>query len=287
MMRIAALEEQKSLRDLAGLARLCDEIAWCNADTLATVTDPVVLAGLWLFDDPGPARKLLDARSDAGLVSIIAPRFKTGDLKVVLRTPTSVRLKAAEYDEFQWDNGTGVHVGGQTLIESSLHKGQWGSVAGLGAAVLAYRAHEAAGWTVLCTAAVTSKKFGVDVEAQRWLLQEIVTRAAASSPAPSTACCPVTVQPAESIIELLSDGNATNAPAVVLAVALNGGECDAETVAVTLSRIGFELSTDDIQATLLRMPDRSPDEMEQALRQSGWGAYLRRGRHVLAKEGVE
>jgi hypothetical protein len=129
--------------------------------------------------------------------------------------------------------------------------------------------------------------FGVDVEAQRWLLHAIVKRAAASSPTPSTACSPATVQPAESIIELLSDGNETNAPAVVLAVVLNGGGRDTETVAITLSRIGFELSRDDIQATLLRMPDQTTDEMEQALRQSGWGAYLRRGRSVLANGGVE
>jgi hypothetical protein len=286
MMRIAALEEQKSLRDLAGLARLCDEVAWCDVNSLTTTTDPVVVAGLWLFDESGVARKLLDARSDAGLTSIIVPRFKTGDLKVVLKTPTSVRLKAGEYEEFQWDDDTGVHVGGQTLIESSLHKGKWGSVAGMGETVLAYRAHEAAGWTVLCTAAVTSKKFGVDVEAQRWLLHEIVKRATASSPSRPSMSDPVSVQPAESISELLSEGN-ENAPAVVLAVALNDGERDAEMVASMLSRIGFELSADDIQATLLRMPDQTTDEMERALRQSGWGAYLRRGRIVLAEGGVE
>lgn len=78
-----------------------------------------------------------------------------------------------------------------------------------------------------------------------------------------------------------------HAPAVILAVALNDGERDAEMVASTLSRIGFELSADDIQATLSRMPDQTTDELERALRQSGWGAYLRRGRIVLAEGGVE
>lgn len=285
MMRIAALQEQKSLRDLAGLSRLCDEVTWCDADSLTNTLDPAVIVALWLFDQPGPARKLIDARSESGLTTILVPRFKTGDLKIVLKSPTSVRIKAGGYDEFQWDDDTGVNVGGQTVIDSSLHKGQWGSVAGMGETVLAYRAHEAAGWTVLCTAAVTSKKFGVDVEAQRWLLQEMIKRAAATAPAPSAASESVPVQPAESIADLFASDQ--HAPAVVLAVALNEGDRGVETVANTLSRIGFELSTDDIQATLLRMPDQTSDEMERALKQSGWGAYLRRGRSVLAQGGVE
>lgn len=285
MMRIAALEEQKSLRDLAGLSRLCDEVVWCDTDSLTSAQDPALIVGLWLFDQPGPARKLLDARSEAGLTTILVPRFKAGDLKVVLKSPTSVRIKAGEYDQFQWDDDTGVNVGGQTLIDSSLHKGQWGSVAGMGEAVLAYRAHEAAGWTVLCTAAITSKKFGVDVEAQRWLLHEIIKRAAASAPSPRAASEPVVVQPAENITELLASDE--HAPAVVLAVVLNDGKTDADSVAETLSRIGFAISDEGIRSTLTRMPDAATDEMDLALRQSGWGSYLRRGRSVLAEGGVE
>lgn len=286
MMRVAALDEQKSLRDLAGLTRLCDEVAWCDVDTLASTNDPAVIVGLWLFEQAGSARKLIEARSEAGLTTILFPRFKTGDLRVVLRTPTSVRIKPGEYNEFQWDDDTGVSVGGQTLIESSLHKGQWGSVAGMGETVLAYRAHEAAGWTVVCTAVVTSKKFGVDVDAQRWLLHEIVKRASSTAPARTTSSGEPDVRMAESFSELLSEGDEL-APAVVLAVALNDGDRDVEAVASTLRRIGFELSDDDVQSTLSRMPEGPTDELEQALRQSGWGAYLRRGRRVLADGGVE
>lgn len=286
MMRIATLNEQKSLRDLAGLPRLCDDVVWCDVDTLSTTADPALIVGLWLFDEPGTARRLLEARSEAGLTTIIVPRFKTGDLRVVLKAPTSVRLKAGEYDEFQWDDDTGVNVGGQTLIETTLHKGQWGSVAGMGETVLAYRTHEAAGWTVLCTAAVTSKKFGVDVEAQRWLLGQIIKRAAESAPAPTDDGGQATVPMAESVGELLV-GDDANAPAVVLAVALNDGDRGLEVVSDTLNRIGFELSSDDIEAILARLPNQETAELEQALRQCGWGAYLRQGRRVLAEGGVE
>jgi hypothetical protein len=285
MMRIAALEEQKSLRDLAGLSRLCDDVVWCDTDSLTHAHDPALIVGLWLFDQPGPARKLLDARSEAGLTTILVPRFKAGDLKVMLKSPTSVRIKAGEYDAFQWDDDTGVNVGGQTFIDSPLHKGQWGSVAGMGEAVLAYRAHEAAGWTVLCTAAVTSKRFGVDVDAQSWLLDAIITRATASAPMPSSAPKSDTIQPAKSISELLESDE--HAPAVVLATALNRGDREVDIVGDTLSRIGFELSEENIRSTLARMPDVPADEMELALRQSGWGSYLRRGRSVLAEGGVE
>ena len=282
MMRIAALEDQKSLRDLAGLGRLCDEVVWCDVDKLFTITDPALIVGVWLFEESGLARKLIEARSDAGLTTIIVPRFKAGDLRVVLKAPTTVRLKAGEYEAFQWDDDTGVNVGGQTLIETTLHKGQWGAVAGMGEAVLAYRAHEAAGWTVLCTAAVTSKKFGVDVEAQRWLLGEIIKRTSDSAPTLSNDQQPIDVQSVESVTELL-DGSDANAPAVILAVAI----ADVEAVASTLSRIGFELSTEDIERTLSRLPNETADELQRALRQSGWGAYLRRGRIVLAEGGVE
>ena len=49
MMRIAALEEQKSLRDLAGLPRLCNDVGWYDVETLSAVTDPALIVGLWLF----------------------------------------------------------------------------------------------------------------------------------------------------------------------------------------------------------------------------------------------
>ena len=285
MMRIATLDEQKSLRDLAGLPRLCDEVVWCDVDTLSTTADPALIVALWLFEEPAAARKLLDARSEAGLTTVIVPRFKSGDLRRVLQTPTSVRLKPGEYDAFQWDDDTGVNVAGQTLVDTSLHKGQWGSVAGMGVTVLAYRAHEAAGWIILCTAAVTSKKFGVDVDAQRWLLAQIIKRAAESAPQTSDDGQP-TVPMAESVTELLA-GDDANAPAVVLAVALNNGDRGLDVVSDTLNRIGFELSSDDIEATLSRLPDQETAELEQALRECGWSAYLRQGRRVLAEGGVK
>lgn len=286
MMRIAALDEQQSLRDLAGLPRLCDEVVWCDVDTLTTTADPAVIVGLWLFDDPGRARKLIESRSEAGLTTVIVPRFKAGDLRVVLRTPTSARLKPGEYEAFQWDDGTGVNVAGQTLVETTLHKGQWGTVAGMGMAVLAFRSHEAAGWTVLCTASVTSKKFGVDVDAQRWLLGQIVRRASETGPTGTGPVGQPPVRTAETVDELLAGGDA-HAPAVVLAVALNDGDRDPESVSNTLGRIGFELSADDILPTLSCLPETEVAELEQALRQYGWGAYLRRARLVLAEGGVE
>jgi len=285
-MRIATLDEQRSLRDLAGLPRLCDEVVWCDLDTLSTTADPALIVGLWLFDEPGAARKLLEARGESGLTTVIVPRFKSGDLRRVLQTPTSLRLKPGEYDAFQWDDDTGVNVAGQTLIDSSLHKAQWGSVAGMGVTVLAYRAHEAAGWIVLCTAAVTSKKFGVDVDAQRWLLGQIIRRAAESAPAQTSSDGQATVPMAASVSDLLV-GDDANAPAVVLAVVLNSGDRGLDVVSHTLNRIGFEVPAGAIEATLSRLPPQELVELEQALRQCGWGAYLRQGRRVLAEGGIE
>ncbi len=156
----------------------------------------------------------------------------------------------------------------------------------MGEAVLAYRAHEAAGWTVLCTAAVTSKKFGVDVEAQRWLLHEILKRTAESAPSPQTAPDSESAHSVENIAELLIRNEQT-APAVVLAVALNDGDRDGDRVSRLLKRIGFALSEEEIHNVLKIMPEQPLDQIEAELKSLGWGSYLRQGRRALAEGGVE
>ena len=282
MMRIAALEHQRTLRDLAGLPRLCDDIAWHDASALAQVADPAIIVGVWLPEEPGQAMKLIAARSEAGFTTLVVPRFKAGDLRVVLKAPSAVKLKIGEYDAFQWDDDSGCEVPGQTVIDTTLHAGQWGAIAGLGVTVLAYRPHEGAGWIVLCTAGVTSRRFGVDIEAQRRLLSQIIERTSASAPAVPNPAATKSIRVAGSFEELLAHGDA-NTPAVMLAVTLADGTREVAVVADTLKRMGFDLSNEAIEDVLLQMPGQSIDELADALRKYGWSAYLRRGRTTLVE----
>jgi hypothetical protein len=282
MIRIAALESQKSLRDLSALPGLCDEVAWCSLPHLATVTDPILVVGLLLTEKPIEAKRLLRNRTAAGLCTIVVPRFHAGDLQNILSAPSAVRLKIGEYDEFLWDDGTACQVPGQTVIETSLHRGQWGVIAGLGVTVLAYRLNEAAGMTVLCTAGIASRRFGIKAEDQRFLFTQIVRRALGTTSKPTVYEPAQALGPASSIEELLTSRD-PNVATVLLAVALNNGNRDRDKISDTLKRIGFDLSNDTVSQTLARLPDSSVEDMKAHLRNFGWGAFLRCGEMALAE----
>lgn len=284
MSRIAAWENQKSLRDLAGLPRLCDNVAWLDMETLANAREPALIVGIWLTDEPTAAKQLLANRSAAGLATVVVPRFKAGDLRAVLKTPTSVRVKTGDFDAFSWEGGEIITVSGQTLLETTLHTSQCGSIPGLGVAVLSYRPHEAAGAIVLCTAGVTSRQLGIDVAQQRRLWELILHRAGT----PMSSAVPEAEQsiplPASSVDELLAMDNAQIA-AVVLALALGGGDREPNAVKTVAGTLGFTLGEHEVRHALAGIPECSADSMEQALRKHGWGAFLRRGRLLLAEGG--
>jgi len=287
MIKIAALEPQRSMRELAGLPRICDELEWCSAEQLAIARNPAVVVGMWLYESPAESKKLLSARASSGLTTILVPRFKAGDLHSFIKSPSSVQLTIGEFNGFQWQDGAACVVPGQTIIKTKLHNGQWGGIAGLGSTVLGFREHEASGWIVICTAAVSSRQFGVETQSQRSLLEQIILRTLDSRSInvsdridQSTVVTPVPAQ------QLLATED-TNAAAIVLAIAISNGKRDMPSVSRSLSRIGFDVSEDAIEQTLARLTDESVDSMESALKQYGWGAHLRRGRAVFANGGDE
>lgn len=284
MIRLAALDNQKSLRDLAGLPRLCDDVAWLDLETLATANEPAIVVGIWLTDEPAAAKQLLARRSESGLTTIVVPRFKAADLRSVLKTPTSVRVKTGEYESFQWNGGEVIAVPGQTVMETTLHASQCGSVAGSGVTVLSYRPHEAAGAIVLCTAGLASRQLGVEVAQQQRLWQLITDRAAAKLSRPAAASELALPTPAANIDELLASGDAQVA-AVALAVAVTCGRREPDAVSAAAVRLGFDLAEDNIRRTLARMPEAPFAELEEALHRHGWGSFLRRGRLALAEGG--
>lgn len=287
MIKIAALEPQRSMRELAGLPRICDELEWCSTEQLAIARNPAVVVGMWLYESPAESKKLLSARAASGLTTILVPRFKAGDLHSFIKAPSSVQLTIGEFNEFQWQDGTACAVPGQTIIKTKLHNGQWGGIAGLGSTVLGFREHEASGWIVICTAAVSSRQFGVEMHSQRALLEQIMSQTQdACSVTQSVQINELTtVSPVPAQQLLASDD--TNAAAIVLAIAIGNGKRDMQSVSRSLSRIGFDVTDDAIEQTLAHLTVESVDAMESALKRYGWGAHLRRGRAVLANGGDE
>jgi hypothetical protein len=284
MIRIAVLETQKDLRDLGGLPRVCDEVRFCNAQALSETSDPAVIVGVWLVEEPDTAKQLIARRSASGLATFVVPRFRAGDLRSVLKAPSSVRVKIGEFEAFQWDDDSLFTVPGQTVIDTSLHAGRWGEVAGLGVTVLSYRPHEAAGAIVLCTAGLTSRPFGVDVDEQRRLLGQMLARSGNSLAEQAIGERQTIVAPAASINDILAIGS-SNAATVALLVAACGGSRDCKAVASAAKTLGFALTDETISQTLALLPDVPLTDVESALREYGWGAFLRRGRSVLEERG--
>jgi hypothetical protein len=215
--------------------------------------NPAVVVGMWLYESPAESKKLLSARVASGLTTILVPRFKAGDLHSFIKAPSSVQLTIGEFNEFQWQDGTACAVPGQTIIKTKLHNGQWGGIAGLGSTVLGFREHEAPGWIVICTAAVSSRQFGVEMQSQRALLEQIMSQTQDACSVTqsvqineSTTVLPVPAQ------QLLASDD-TNAAAIVLAIAISNGKRDMPSVSRSLSRIGFDVSEDAIEQTLARL----------------------------------
>ena len=284
MNRCVSLQTQKSLRDLAQLPRLVNEVRWAGADEIVSAEDIAIVAAAWLAEDGKKAAETLTARRKAGRATIIVPRTKAGNLPRVLGAPSAVSIKLGEYDSLQWSDKEHFNVPGQVIIDTPLHAGRWAQVEGLGTAILAYRAHEGAGPVVLCTAGMASRQFGVAVEEQRRLLDQIDSDIQATvSNGSTTARGPEAFDtPPHTVDEFLSAGD-SDAAIFALLVATCDGKRDAERLAVAADRLGFGIPLDEITSSLNRLQESPVEDLVNALRRNGWGAHLRQARAALAE----
>src|SRR5262245_14615564 len=105
MLRCAALQNQRSGRDLAQLPELVDEVIWVAETDAENAAEPVVVSALWVADNIERGRNLLRSRSNAGRATVLVPRFKGGDLATLLGAPSAVEVRAGNFDGVSWEDG--------------------------------------------------------------------------------------------------------------------------------------------------------------------------------------
>ncbi|MCI0390295.1 MAG: hypothetical protein MOB07_16215 [Acidobacteria bacterium] len=272
-MRCAALTIQQKLRDLANLSSLVDEVEWIAVEQAAEVNRPLVICALWLWEAAAEAATILQTRSLAGKTTLVVPRFRAGDLMDALKAPSAIGVTGAEFHSLEWD-GQHFDVPGASVFQTSLHAGKWATSTGVGAVIMAYRPHTAAGPIVLCSAAVTGHPLGVDLDAQRALFTKILETAAAQSAVPDAVNAPAPRSDQATTIDAFISEEGEVGAAFLLARLATGEQ--EELGKVARQCLSIELAKDEIGRLTKRLPQVTAPEITTALRQHGWGAYLRR-----------
>lgn len=277
MVAVGALEIQRGLRDLAGLGTLVDATTWYSPADAAESAEPLVLCGLLAAEEPELLQTLLSRRTRLGGGTLIVPRFRRGDLGPSLAAPVPITTVATDFDELEME-GLSYRVPGSVVFRSDLPLDKWSVVSGGGVGVFLYRRTQALGAVILCGPAVTGRRPGIVVEDQRALLEALLQpllparMAAAESNEPPPPLSPgelIEVDPA--------------AAAVLLALLSARPSQDVENIARQAhEQLAIQLEPVMISAVLGRLaPGWSMEDIEQALRARGWGAFLRRLRPAL------
>jgi hypothetical protein len=282
MQRWAALQSQRSARDLAQLEELAGQVDWIADAAGADVENPLILSGLWVSDNQERGREVLRRRSSSGRVTLLVPRWRAGDIASIVGASTPIEVRASNFDGVAWEDGQQYAVSGVSSLRTALHAGKWAVATGVGTVLLCFRPHMTAGPIVICTAAVAGRPSGVRLEEQRRLLERIVAEAAAlaspRSPKPTEA--PPSTPAADLAAFLQEEGP----PGAVLLLALLAckGDKAADIAGSAKSHLGVDLDPAELQRLLGRLPETTGPEMAGALRTFGWGAHLRRVEQALA-----
>jgi hypothetical protein len=272
-MRCAALTIQQNLRDLANLSALVDEVEWIAVEQAAEVSGPLVICALWMWEAAAEAATVIQTRSLAGKSTIVVPRFRAGDLMDMLKAPSRIEVKSAEFHSLECE-GQHFDVPGASVFQTSLHAGKWATSTGVGTVIMAYKPHTAAGPIVLCSAAVTGRPLGVDQDTQRALLTKILETATAQSPVAGAIYAPAPrSEQAPTIEAFINEESEAGAAFLMALLAADGQEAIAE---VARRRLIIELDEDEVSRLTKRLPQVTNSEIRMTLQLRGWGAYLRR-----------
>lgn len=271
-MKCAALNDQRSARDLELLPMLVESVDWLEVKDLESTRLPLILGALWLSADAAHAERLLRARTRSSRSTVVVPRFRGGDLAPVLGTPSAVTIRAHDAKVVKWNDGEEYRVSSVSHIHTVLHAGQWARTEE-GSAVFSYRPHASAGLVVLCTANVTSRALGVDRGEQERLLGRILAECggAAVHLDDRSKDGPMLAADTESFLRTEGDAGA----ALLLALVASGGDRTADLETVARERLGLRLDAGDARRLLDRLPEFNVDRLDVALRDAGWGAHLR------------
>ena len=273
-MRCAALIEQKNDRDLQLLPEMVHEVEWLDEPALARTDVPVILCGLWFKGKTTEAKQLLKTRSAHGHTTLLVPRFYQGDLADVLGAPSSVLVRPSETDAVRWEDGESYAVSGVCHIETTLPAGRWAS-SDSGAIVLGFRPNTSAGPIVVCTAAITSRAIGVKREEQMRLFARIMAKAHAAGMNSGQPVKHRNLHPFVDASSFLKETGPAGG-AVALALFAAKGDREADLCAIAREFLGVTIDEEQLAVLLQRLPDVELNDLEVALKQLGWSAYIRR-----------
>jgi hypothetical protein len=281
-MRCAALESQRSGRDLAQLEELAGQVHWIADSAAADIENPLILSGMWVFDNQERGREVLRRRSAAGRMTLLVPRWRAGDIGSLVGASTSVQVRASNFDGVAWEDGQQYAVSGVSSLRTALHAGKWAVATGVGTVLLCFRPHMTAGPIVICTAAVAGRPSGVALEEQRRLLGRILAEAdALASPRSTKPTEAPPSKPAADIGTFLREEGPAGA-VLLLALLASKGDKAGDLAGSAKLHLGVDLDPGELQRVLGRLPESNGPEMAAALKAFGWGAHLRRVDQALA-----
>lgn len=275
-MRCIALEHQKKLRDLIQLPKLIEELSWIEVEQSSTAPDPLILCALWLWESPEQARIVLKQRSNAGLITLIVPRFKTGNLQQWFPVASAVEIRSGEFNQVDWKDGQIFQVPGVVYFDTALHQGRWGVALGKGTSIFCFRSHASAGPVIFCTAALTGRPLQVSLQEQKALFQKIWEESQKGVKAPPVehGIDNTEAEEERSIEALLEKGGSDYAMLLLALIAAEGeGERDLITIA---KEYRMQLNPVFIEKHMKHFPETPMADIKQLLKKKGWGAFLRR-----------
>lgn len=272
-MAIAALEKQREVREIAGLERLGRPVHWLDAKAATQSPLPLVVTGSLAVEIPSMLRPVLIERMRAGRHSLLVPRFRPGDLAPVLDAPATIEVLTGETSELTWQGGT-FRVPGSVLFRTKLHAGRWAVADGRGAQVLAYQPTTARGRVVLCAASVTIARPGTRADDQQRLFTALL-QACTNEAEPKTSATAPAPSEQMSAKDVLT-AHAKVGPGFLLAL-LAGAPADNPAAIVERAQrlCGVLLEIDQVAAVVGRL-SATREEIEMALCQAGWTAFVRR-----------
>jgi hypothetical protein len=274
-MAVAALETQREAREIAGLERLGHAVEWVNPEAAVATPLPLVATGALALDAPGLLKPVLLARMRLGRHSLLLPRFRPGDLANVLNAPSAIEVLTSETAELTWQ-GDAYRVPGSVLFRTNLHANRWAAVDGRGAQMLAYQPTTAHGQVVLCAASVTTPRPGARSEDQRRLLGALIEVCTSHPGDEETESRPTPIGPISAAA--LLKNHADLGPPLLLALLGGAAPEDAAGIVETARRLcGVRLVPEMVAAVGARLTT-TREEIETALNQAGWTAFVRRVR---------
>jgi hypothetical protein len=280
-MAVAALETQREAREIAGLERLGHAVEWVNPDAAVATPLPLVATGALALDAPALLKPVLLARMRLGRHSLLLPRFRPGDLAHVLNAPSTIEVLASETAELTWQ-GDAYRVPGSVLFRTKLHAKRWAALDGRGAQLLAYQPTTAHGQVVLCAASVTTARPGARGEDQRRLLGALIEACTSRTDEEGTVTRPAAVGPI-SAVDLLKN-HADLGPPLLLALLGGATPQDTAGIAETARRLcGVRLAPEKVVAVAAQLT-ATREEIEMALNQAGWTAFVRRVRQRQSED---